>query len=359
MAETGAERTERATPKRREEARKRGQVVLSPEVSPVAVLLAALALAWVGAPGVAATLREVVRSWLAGAGAAAIHDDSVFPAVAGTLWRVGGAMGPLFLTTALVGTAAVVAQVGFAVHPELVLPKGERVSLASGAKRLFSLQGAANLVKAVVKIVVVLGVAYAVIGRIIGQAVATPTMAVDDILRFAGRGLAQLFGLMALALAALGLVDFLWQRWRHEQQLRMTRHELKDETKESEGDPHVRQRFRKAHREFAKRRMLVDVKGADVVLTNPIHFAVALRYRPQEMVAPRVVAKGAGELAQRIKETARAAGVPIVERRALARALYRTVAIGSEIPPALYRAVAEILAYIYALRGRPAAAGSV
>jgi flagellar biosynthetic protein FlhB len=134
----------------------------------------------------------------------------------------------------------------------------------------------------------------------------------------------------------------------------MSRHEVKEEAKASEGDPQTRMRFKRAHRELAKRRMLAEVPKADVVLTNPIHFAVALRYRPAEMGAPRVVAKGAGELAAKIKEAARKAGVPIVERRALARALYRTVEVGSEIPPALYRAVAEILAFIYSLRGVPA-----
>ena len=131
----------------------------------------------------------------------------------------------------------------------------------------------------------------------------------------------------------------------------MSRHEVREELKQSEGDPQVRVRFRRAHREIAKRRMLGEVARADVVLTNPVHVAVALRYRPEEGAAPRVVAKGADALAARIKDAARAAGVPIVERRALARALYRAVQIGGEIPPHLYRAVAEILAYIYSLRG--------
>jgi flagellar biosynthetic protein FlhB len=155
---------------------------------------------------------------------------------------------------------------------------------------------------------------------------------------------------MALALGALGALDFLWQRWRHEQSLKMSRHEVKEEQKQAEGDPQIKMRFKRAHREVAKRRMLAEVKRADVVLTNPIHVAVALRYRAQEMGAPRVVAKGAGELAAKIKDEARQAGVPIVERRALARALFKSVALGAEIPPALYRAVAEILAYIYSLR---------
>src|SRR5581483_11915654 len=134
----------------------------------------------------------------------------------------------------------------------------------------------------------------------------------------------------------------------------MTRHEVKEEHKQSEGDPQMKMRFRRAHREIGRRRMLSEVRRADVVLTNPIHVAVALRYRASETGAPRVLAKGAGELAAKIKEAARTAGVPIVERRALARALYKSVKIGAEIPPALYRAVAEILAFIYSIRGIPA-----
>ena len=130
----------------------------------------------------------------------------------------------------------------------------------------------------------------------------------------------------------------------------MTRQEVREEQKETDGDPQVRARFRRVHREIARRQMLAEVKSADVVLTNPVHVAVALRYRAEAMAAPQLVARGAGELAEKIKEAARRAGVPIVERRALARALFKSVKLGAHIPPALYRAVAEILAYIYSLR---------
>jgi flagellar biosynthetic protein FlhB len=175
------------------------------------------------------------------------------------------------------------------------------------------------------------------------------------LLAFTGTGLRRLLLAMALVLAALGGLDWLWQRWRHERDLRMSRQEVKEEQKETDGDPQVRARFRRAHREIARRHMLSEVKHADVVLTNPVHVAVALRYRAAEAAAPEVVAKGAGELAQKIKDAARRAGVPIVERRALARALFRSVRLGAQIPPALYRAVAEILAYVYSLRGAGAA----
>ena len=168
-----------------------------------------------------------------------------------------------------------------------------------------------------------------------------------------GDALSSLLWWLVTLLALLSGLDFLWQRRRHEKQLRMSRQEIKDEVKQSEGDASVKARFRRAARELGKRRMLTEVARADVVITNPTHFAVALRYRSLEGLAPRVVAKGAGDLAQKIKDAARAAGVPIVERRALARALYRSVEIGQEVPPKVYRAVAEILAYIYSLRQRP------
>jgi flagellar biosynthetic protein FlhB len=155
-------------------------------------------------------------------------------------------------------------------------------------------------------------------------------------------------------LFTIACLDYAWQRYNHKQGLRMSKSEVKQEQKQSEADPKVRQRVRRAYREFSGNKMLAAASGADVVVTNPTHFAVALRYDATEMGAPRVVAKGAGELALRIKEIARKNGVPLVERRALARALYRTVKVGDEIPSAMYRAVAEILAYIYALQAQRA-----
>ncbi len=359
MADGAGDRTERASPKRREEARKRGQRVLSPEVSPVAVLLTALALVSWGGPRLLAESRLLLGSCLAAAGPIGADPGAslgaAWPLFAHALKGVVALVVPFFLTTALVGGAAVAAQVGWSPNPELLVPDLARLSPASGLRRLFSANGAMNLLKAVVKIGVVGLIAYRIVRQTGADAVATPGMPLDAILAFTGAGLRRLLLSMAVALAALGVADYFWQRWRYEQSLKMSRHEVKEEQKESEGDPQVRMRFRRAHREIARRRMLTEVRRADVVLTNPVHVAVALRYHAGEMGAPRVVAKGAGELAQKIKELARSAGVPIVERRALARALFRTVKLGAEIPPALYRAVAEILAYIYSLRG-PAAA---
>lgn len=351
MAET-TERTEKATPRRREEARRRGQVVLSPEVSPVVVLLTVLAVASAGAPGVLAQSRALFADWLAAIGPTIAHDRPAGPLLLRAALVVGSWLVPFLLLTGAMGVAAVIAQVGWAPTPELLKPDLARVSPGRGFQRIFSVQGAFVLGKSIVKIVVVLVLAYHTIGGTLGATLATPAMAPGDILTVAGTGLAHLLLVAAIALGVLGAIDYAWQRWRFEQGLRMSRHEVKEEHRETEGDPQIRGRFRRAHRELSKRRMLAEVARADVVLTNPVHVAVALRYRGTEGAAPRVLAKGAGELCERIKEAARTAGVPIVERRALARALYRMVEVGTEIPPALYRAVAEILAYIFSLGGR-------
>jgi flagellar biosynthetic protein FlhB len=354
MAEGAADRTESATPRRREQARERGQVVRSPEVSPVAELLLAITLVSWGAPTVLARSRALVGGWLAAVGPIGASPDGGFgmmrALVAHSLMDMGGLVLPFALAAAVVGGGSVLAQVGWNMNPALLVPDLNRLNPGNGLRRIFSPDGAMNLVKSVAKIAVAFTIAYHVVRHLGVQAVATPAMTPAEILRFAAAGLRRLFLSLALALTVLGALDFLWQRRRYEQSLKMSRQEVKEEHKETEGDPQVKVRFRRAHREIAKRRMLSEVRRADVVLTNPIHVAVALRYRAPEMGAPQVIAKGAGEMAQRIKDAARAAGVPIVERRALARALFRSVKLGYEVPPALYRAVAEILAYIYSLR---------
>jgi len=350
----GFERSERATPRKREEARREGQVAVSPEVSPVAVLLTAIAVVSWGGPFAVRRCATLLHAWLVAIGPTAAHDDPIWPLAAHALKDLGTPLAPFFLATAAVGATAVIAQIGWSLHPNLLLPDPNRMSPARAASRIFSRTGLVQLLKAIAKIGLVLGIAWRVARHTGLEAVATPGMSIDALLAFMGTGVRRLLLAMAAALGVLGAADYVWQRRRHEESIKMTRQEVREEQKESEGDPHVRARFKRTHREIARRRMLADVPRADVVLTNPTHFAVALRYRPGAMDAPRVLAKGAGALAQKIKDAARQAGIPIVERRALARALFRSVQIGAEIPPALYRAVAEILAYVFSLRPRAA-----
>lgn len=347
-----SERTEAPSERRRAEARKQGQVALSQEVAPVAVLMLTTIMGAVVLPRVFDRSAIMFRSWLAAIGPLAAHDDSSAPLATRAALDMLMVLGPFLVALAGMGAAAVIAQIGFQPTASLLAPKLSRISPATGWQRIGSSQGAVMVIKSLAKIGLLGFVAWRYLHGVIDTTIAAPLIPLPALLEFTGSSVRRLLWWLLSMLAVIAAGDYAWQRYRHEQQLKMSRQDVKDEAKQSEGDPKVKARFRRAARELGKRRMLTEVGRADVVIANPTHFAVALRYRAAEGAAPRVVAKGAGELALKIKETARAAGVPIVERRALARALYRTVEIGQEVPPALYRAVAEILAYIYSLRQR-------
>lgn len=345
-------KTEEPTPRRREKAREEGQLARSTEVTAATVLLSGvIAMSqWGGETG--ADLREAMRR-----GLTRLTIEDLTPAAVGhALWDAGtvivAATAPVILAMALAGIAANVAQVGVGLYPKLLLPKASRISPANGLNRIFSRRGLVDLIKNVVKIGLVTWVAWRVVLSTQGQLPGIGLAAPREIFHTGAGELAHMLGWVGATLAVLAALDYLWQRYSHAQSLRMSRQEIKDELRQSEGDPKLRQRMRRAYRDLTGNRMLSEVASADVVVTNPTHFAVALRYRSEENGAPRVVAKGVDELAERIKQLARANGVPIIERRSLARALYRSVKVGSEIPAGLYRAVAEVLAYIYGLQQR-------
>ncbi|MBM4245000.1 MAG: flagellar biosynthesis protein FlhB [Deltaproteobacteria bacterium] len=352
MAEDLASKTEEPTPRRVEKAREEGQLARSLEVTSATVLLTAVFAISQSGSETSRDLREAMRGGLERLTAT----DLTPGAVGNVLWDAGGvvvaAALPVILAIALAGTVSNLAQIGFGFYPTLLLPKGARISPASGMRRIFSRRGAVELLKNIVKITLVSWVAWKVVLSTQQQLPAIGLATPAEIMATGGRELARMLTWVAATLAVLATLDYLWQRRSHQQSLRMTKQEVKDEARQSEGDPKLRQRMRRAYRDLSGNRMLNEVATADVVVTNPTHYAVALRYRSDEHGAPRVVAKGVDEVAQRIKQEARRHGVPIIERRALARALYRSVKTGSEIPAALYRAVAEVLAYIYGLQQR-------
>lgn len=352
MADDRGERTEQPSGKRLGEARERGQVPKTAEAAPaVAVLAAAAFLTWSGA------------GWVGSFGA-------LLPMTLGTLpadpWTSAEAeqfgrrmlkmfvalAGPPVLTFALCKVAVNLLQVGFVVSLHPLSPRWEKLNPFAGLRALLGRAALIELAKAPLKLALFGIVAYFTIKN--GLVTLLTSGGVDprtSIALFGSLVTALLWRLGAVHLALAGL-DYGYQRWSHRQSLRMTREELKEETRQAEGDPAIRARFRSLHRQYAMRRMMQDVATADVVVTNPTHFAVALRYDPAAMRAPTVVAKGARLLALEIRERAQAARVPIVEHKPLAQALYKAVPVGAEIPAALYRAVAEILAYVWALGRR-------
>lgn len=358
MAEEREEdRTEPATPRRREEARERGQVARSADLSSAVVLLAAaLAFRFAGRP---------LLEGLSGSTQAVLGGLAGLDAGAGDLpARYGGAFRAVFLgflpLVAIVLAAAAgaaVFQVGFLFTPDPLTPDWDRLDPVSGLGRLLSLRGLARLLGGLLKLAVVGGVVFWTIWAERSTLVGLSGRGVEQIPGISVDLMQALWLRAALALLGLAVADYRFQKWQFERDLRMSKRELREELRRYEGDPRIRERRRALQRQLALQRMVLAVPQATVVITNPTHLAVAVRYE-KPMEAPVVVAKGAEQMARRIRESALEHGVPIVERKDLARELYRGVDVGQSIPSALYQAVAEILAYVYRLKGFVPAAGT-
>ena len=359
MAEDAASRTEEPTPKRREEARADGRIPQSVEITSATVLLTALLATWQSGDAAISSLRESMRRSLFAVSKLDLTPAALGDVLRGMLQDLGDVVIPILAATAVAGFVATVAQIGFQFHGKRLLPDASKMSPASGLQRIFSSKGLFDLLKALVKIALVGWISWKLIRSSEGVIIALSGASPREMLSITGHEVARLVGWVTGVLVVLAAVDYGWQRRQHQQSLRMSRSEVKDEARQSEGDPKIKGRLKRAYQELVKTRSLADVPTADVIITNPVHLAVALRYVPGQMGAPKVVAKGAEGMAQRIKEIARQHGVPIMERRSLARAIFRSVPVGGEIPATLYRAVAEILAYIYGLKQRRAGRGAL
>lgn len=358
MAEdSDLERTEPASPRRLEQARARGQVPRSPELTTFAVLISAGAgLLFLGGPLMHA-LTQVVRSGLT------IDRGSAFDTSQLGMRLFDGSLGallglaPWFLLVAVAAIAASVAISGWLFSFEALQPDFARLSPARGLGRIFSLHGLIELGKAVLKAVLVGGIAAWAVWAERGEIVALANESIEPGLAHLAQLLGFTFIVVAGGLLLVVIVDVPFQLWDHARQLRMTKEEVRQENKETEGDPQVKARIRSLQREAARRRMMAEVPKADVVVTNPDHYAVALRYLEGRSGAPRVVAKGSMLVAERIMELARASNVPVLRAAPLARALYVHADLGQEIPASLYNAVAEVLAWVYQVRRFRSAGG--
>jgi len=321
---TDAEKTEQATPKRREEARKKGQVAISREISSVFVLFSSLMVFFFLGAYMHSKLIEMMRWLFQSCCAIELNVSSIMLLFVNLLKFFGVIMAPLMLAVFAAGIAGNCLQVGILFTGEPLIPKLSKLNPLSGAKKMLSVKSLGELVKSLLKLSIVGGVGFLMIRSEINA--------------------------IPCALIVMAALDYAFQRWQYEKGLKMTKQEVKDEMKQAEGDPALKGRIRGVQREIAKRRMMEDVPTADVIITNPTHLAIALKYNSEDMSAPRVVAKGAGFIAERIKEIARDAGVPIVENKPLAQTLFKSIELGDVIPVNLYRSVAEVLAYVYRLK---------
>lgn len=340
-----------ATPRQRQRARERGSVARSTDFSGgLALLAAAGALALSGPAGVKAYGAWAAGVW-GGLGPAPLDAGGVVTLGLTGLRQAAGVAAPVLGAALAVGTLAAAAQTGFLFSGAALAPKFERIDPSQGLRRIFSRRSAVEFAKSLLKVGAVVAVAWGPVrGLVVPLASGAVTLPQAAQLTFAA--VVGVCLRAAVALAVIGAADYFYQRYEHDQTLRMTRQQVRDEGRDTEGDPLLRSARRRRQRELARRRMLSDVRLADVVLANPTHVAVALRYDPERMAAPVVVAKGVASLAERIKAVARAAGVPVVENPPLARALHQGVALGRPVPAALYQAVAEVLAFVWRVRGR-------
>lgn len=358
MPEAPGEKIFPATPHKRKEARKKGQVARSPDLSGAVVLLAVVvALRWALGSGVAA--QELIGDFQT-AFRFNPHADGGFTLAAARHWQLLATLWgaklliPFLIVAAMLGLLANIGQVGFAVSAEALAPNWERVNIASGFKRMLSFHGTFELLKGLGKIGLICWLCFSAIRNELPLLISASQMPLMPALSVMGQLVATLALRISILLLVLAVVDFAYKKYEFEKNMRMSREEMKQEMKQTDGDPMLRQRIRQKQRAIANKRMMQEVPKADVVVTNPTHFAVALKYEAKSMGAPRVVAKGQDYIAQRIKEIAREANVPTVENRVLARALFHDVALGKEIPGSLYKAVAEVLAFVYRTHGRKA-----
>jgi flagellar biosynthetic protein FlhB len=344
------DRTFAPTQKRREDARRKGQVPRSREVVSVLVLAGGVLALSLGGEGMWRGLQTVARQCFDAGGRIDLSSETVGALGVDWLLATGAILMPVLLASSIGALAGGYGQVGLLISGDAVSPQLSRVSPIAGFKRLFSLNALMELLRGVAKIVVLGVLLWVTLRRQIDAVLGLGTGGVEELLPALGQLSFQMMRNVLVILALLAIADFAYQRWKHTQDLRMTHQEVKEEYRQTEGDPLLRSRIRSLQREMATKRMMAEVPTADVVITNPTHYAVALRYRRGEDVAPRVVAKGGDHLAQRIKAIAREHGVMLREDKLLARALYRTVDIGRVVPEELYRAVAEVLAYVYRAR---------
>ena len=341
------------TPQRLKKAFEDGNVYRSRELASVGLLATAALVIGIGMPAALGVLRGMTARIYMEAPTAVLTPSSVPTLLAQTGADALKVVGPLFVALFVVALGANVVQSGWTMSGKPLKPKGSRISPVEGAKRLFSSKGVFELGKAVVKVIIVGPVVYLAARAWLPDILSLHTVPLDVAFKAAGGWTLGLLMQMLLALVLLSGVDYAFGKWKHTQDLKMTHKEIKDEAKESEGDPHMRVKRRQIARERAQRpRLDHAVLKADVVITNPTHYAVALKYDAEDGHAPKVLVKGMRKRALRIKALAAEYGVPMVEDVPLARALHATVEEGAFIDESLYQAVAAVLAEIYRQRGR-------
>jgi flagellar biosynthetic protein FlhB len=352
MAFDDGDKTEAPTPRRREEARERGQIAKSADLTSALLLLGGMLLMrWLG-PSLISWLIAAMRTHLDQSDPVSSLRLDWIPIASSVGLTVLYAAGPLLVSACLLSIASNLLQVGFVFTTTPLEPSLDKLDPVKGFSRVFNMRALFTLAMSLIKLGLVGAVAWSAISSRIPELMLAMQVDSTHLLALMATLCYDVGVRLGLALLILALIDYFYQRWKHERDLRMTREQVKEEMRRMEGDPIIRQRRRRMQLAAAMQQIRKMVPQADVIVTNPTELAIALKYDAKSMSAPRVIAKGADYLAQKIREIAALHGVPIIERKPLAQALYKMVEVGHEVPEQFYKAIAEILAYVYELSGK-------
>ncbi|MFT9494993.1 flagellar biosynthesis protein FlhB [Anaerosolibacter sp.] len=346
------EKTEKATPKRKKEAREKGQVLQSKEINSALILLFTFLALQLSGKYIYSNLSVYMKNLYMNT----LNDETIFT-VNGIhkifIVMIGEAVKvviPVLGCAFIVGLLSSYMQVGFLFTTKSLSFKLDRLNPINGFKKIFSKKSIVEFLKSLAKIAIVGYVTFSYVLSQSKNVVNILDMEISSIIGFLGKATINVAFRAAIVLIILAVLDYFYQKWEYENELKMSKQEIKEEYKQTEGDPQIKSKIKEKQRQMAMRRMMQDVPKADVIITNPTHFAVAVRYDQEQDNAPIVLAKGQDLIARNIRELAENHEVPIIENKPLARALYSTVEIGEYIPPDLYQAVAEVLAYVYKLK---------
>ena len=350
--EDDAQKTEEPTEKKLAKAREKGQIASSQEVKSWAVLLAGTGAIMFMAPFMADEIRQISTPFIAKPHDIPFSFESIRGAISDVSLDLAAALAPFAVLVMVFAAAGNILQSGFLLAPEKIKPDFSKLSLIAGVKRMFSAKGIAEFLKGIFKLVIVAAVSFGLSLPLMDDLDIMPGLPLHEILdRLLMVGIIIMTATVAV-MTAIAALDFAFQKMQFTKQMRMSKQELKDEHKQAEGDPQVKAKIRALRQQRARERMMANVPDADVVITNPTHFAVALQYNMEEMAAPKLVAKGIDSLAFRIREVAEENDIPIVENPPLARALHAAVELDGEVPPEHFVAVAEVIGYVMRMKGK-------
>lgn len=351
MSDQEQDKTEQPTSRRREQARQDGNFAVSKELPTLFIIIGGLVILYFCGLWIVTGVTDFMRESFSRAygGELTVKDLSgLFGHITFKFFLI---MAPVLMIPAC-GAVAYLLQNGFSLSGKPITPDFKKINPISGAKKLFSMNAVAELVKSVMKVSILSYVVYVNVAREWSHMPFLMEMETVSSLTYIAKVSVSIMTKTVWVLVLIALIDYLFQKWNFEKSLRMTKEEVREEMKEMEGDPNVKARIRSIQRELARKRMMQDVPTADVVVTNPTHLAVAIKYDKTKADAPVVVAKGADFVAEKIRELAKKHRVPLVENKTLARTLFKNVDIGKEVPVSLYKAVAEVLAYVYRLKSK-------